>query len=82
MIPFRHVDERVFAAVWKIDDLQHRTENYEVRVDVWTFAHLRFYWPPALESMPHGGFRLFGMPVVGDPTLRRGEIVVRHEVEA
>lgn len=82
MIPFRHIEDRVFAVVWKLDDLQHRTAEYEVRVDYALYAGLVPFGSVALEPSPFGGFRLFGMPVVPDHTLRRGEIVVRHEVEA
>ncbi len=88
MIPFRHTDERVWMA---IDRLQHEErkdeKKYVAVMDPEAYSFLVTEVRPGMSHwLPVGPLGIaatvLGVPIEVDPTLRRGQIVLRHEIEA
>lgn len=79
MIPFKHTDERVWNAIHQIESAQREAQVCEVVVGPEIYVEMKIGRITSLTYFRGEDF-LFGVPVSLDPSLRRGEIVLRHEV--
>ena len=79
MIPFKNTDERVWQAARKLRAEQKDDRDYVAVMDRETYVdwvvNNRNLWDSPAET-------ILGLPIRTDPSLRRGEIVLRHEVAA
>ena len=81
MIPFRPTEERVWRAMYSLRADLRDAREYTVHVDYAVMAALVSELSPMVSSQ--GPARtIFGLPIVPGHRLRRGAVVLRHEVEA
>ena len=80
MIPFRPTVERTWEAIHTLRYDRRDEKGYEVVMGPHLYAELLLspLWGIERDPAP----RIFGLPIIVDPRIKRGYIHLRHEVVA